>query len=142
MPFKMDCPHCHRTLNVTEKAFGKKVPCPNCKQPVTVPQWAESPADVAIAADDKTPMPHSPAGNRPSPPPIALARRRYITTPWIVLVIAGGIAAICAVVVVAALWLNMGNVKMCSNLGPQKSAQTFFKTERLSGNLGYFLSVC
>ena len=37
MSFKMDCPLCKRTLNVTEKAFGKTVPCPGCNQPVTVP---------------------------------------------------------------------------------------------------------
>ena len=37
MSFKMECPHCKRTLNVTEKAFGKTVPCPGCNQPVTVP---------------------------------------------------------------------------------------------------------
>lgn len=44
MSFKMDCPHCKRTLNVTEKAFGKTVPCPGCNQPVTVPQhWAPPP---------------------------------------------------------------------------------------------------
>ena len=38
MAFKMDCPHCKRTLNVTEKAFGKTVPCPGCNQPIQVPQ--------------------------------------------------------------------------------------------------------
>ena len=38
MSFKMDCPHCMRTLNVTEEAFGKTVPCPGCNQPVAVPR--------------------------------------------------------------------------------------------------------
>jgi hypothetical protein len=38
MSFKMDCPHCKRTLNVSEKAIGKTVPCPGCSQPVTIPQ--------------------------------------------------------------------------------------------------------
>ena len=42
MAFKMDCPHCMRTLNVTEKAMGRTVPCPGCDQPVAVP--AQSPA--------------------------------------------------------------------------------------------------
>jgi hypothetical protein len=37
MSFKMDCPHCMKTLNVTEKAMGKTVPCPGCNQPVTIP---------------------------------------------------------------------------------------------------------
>jgi len=43
MTFKMDCPHCMRKLNVTEKAFGKTVPCPGCNQPVKVPQSAAMP---------------------------------------------------------------------------------------------------
>ena len=38
MSFKMECPRCMKTLNVTEKAFGKTVPCPNCNQPIKVPQ--------------------------------------------------------------------------------------------------------
>jgi len=38
MSFKMECPRCMKTLNVTEKAFGKTVPCPGCNQPITVPQ--------------------------------------------------------------------------------------------------------
>jgi len=41
MAFKMDCPHCMRTLNVTETAMGKTIPCPGCHQPVAVPR--ESP---------------------------------------------------------------------------------------------------
>ncbi len=42
MAFKMDCPHCKRTLNVPEAAFGKTVPCPGCNQTLTVPQQPES----------------------------------------------------------------------------------------------------
>ncbi len=42
MAFKMDCPHCKKTLNVTEKALGRTVSCPGCSQPVTVPQQPES----------------------------------------------------------------------------------------------------
>jgi len=38
MFFKMDCPHCKRTLKITKKAFGKTVPCPGCSKPVKVPQ--------------------------------------------------------------------------------------------------------
>jgi len=40
MFFKMDCPHCKRSLNVTEKAFGKTVACPGCNQPINVPDLA------------------------------------------------------------------------------------------------------
>ena len=38
MAFEMKCPHCMKRLRVTEKAFGKTVPCPGCNRPVTVPQ--------------------------------------------------------------------------------------------------------
>jgi hypothetical protein len=38
MPFKIDCPHCNRVLNVTEKAYGKTLPCSGCNQPVAIPQ--------------------------------------------------------------------------------------------------------
>lgn len=40
MSFKINCPHCTRTLKVTELAFGKTLPCPGCKQPIHVPQPA------------------------------------------------------------------------------------------------------
>jgi hypothetical protein len=43
MSFKMNCPNCNRILNVTEKAFGKTVPCPGCNQPVTVSHPAQPP---------------------------------------------------------------------------------------------------
>jgi len=38
MAFKMVCPHCKKILNVTEKAFGRTVPCPGCNQPLTIPK--------------------------------------------------------------------------------------------------------
>jgi hypothetical protein len=51
MSFKMNCPHCGRTLNVTEPAFGQTVPCPGCNRPVEVPHPSEVPS----------PPPQSPA---------------------------------------------------------------------------------
>jgi hypothetical protein len=56
MSFKMDCPHCKRTLNVTEKAFGKTVPCPGCKQPVTLPRTIPPPP-VHQVATTVSPLP-------------------------------------------------------------------------------------
>ncbi len=38
MPFKMNCPHCKKTLNVNESLVGKTVPCPGCSQPIEVVQ--------------------------------------------------------------------------------------------------------
>ena len=42
MSFKINCPHCAKTLNVTEPAFGKTVSCPGCKQAITVPHPAQA----------------------------------------------------------------------------------------------------
>jgi len=36
MSFTITCPHCAKTLRVTEPAFGKTVPCPGCGQPIQV----------------------------------------------------------------------------------------------------------
>ena len=41
MSFKISCPHCSKTLNAPEDALGKVLPCPVCKQPVTIPQHSE-----------------------------------------------------------------------------------------------------
>ncbi len=53
MSFKISCPHCMRTLNVSERAIGQTVPCPGCNQPITVPQSfqpARQTSDVAAPA--------------------------------------------------------------------------------------------
>ena len=47
MVFKMACPHCMRKLNVTEKAFGRTVPCPGCNQPIKVPYPAAIPPSAS-----------------------------------------------------------------------------------------------
>jgi Zn-dependent protease with chaperone function len=44
MSVKMECPHCQRPLNVTEKAYGKTAPCPACGQPIMVPFPCQSSA--------------------------------------------------------------------------------------------------
>ena len=46
MAVKLGCPHCKRVLNVSDKAFGRTVPCPACKQPITV---RNKPAAAAAA---------------------------------------------------------------------------------------------
>ncbi len=89
MSFKISCPHCMRTLNVSERAIGQTVPCPGCNQPITVPQSfqpARQTSDVAAPAwpgaaqngDGMTPvaaptlppgMPPMPNGVPPAPPP-------------------------------------------------------------------------
>ena len=73
MSFKMDCPRCMKTLNVTEKAFGKTVPCPSCNQPIKVlqptqpsvqtggvagpPSWSGAEQNGHATPDTATPLP-------------------------------------------------------------------------------------
>ena len=74
MSFKMDCPHCKRTLNVTDKVFGKTVACPGCNQSFTVP--ASPPRSVVKKAQAVPPpsprqaygTPPVPIGVPPMPP--------------------------------------------------------------------------
>jgi hypothetical protein len=85
MAYKIDCPHCKSVLNVTEKTFGKSIPCPVCNGPIAV---AESPepsppptlqratampprAPVPQAADysDATPLAFLTAPPAPPAPP-------------------------------------------------------------------------
>ena len=66
MSFKMSCPHCKKTLNVPEKAFGKTAPCPYCKGQIEVPR---SPPQgvVPIAQAIQPPSPQQPARTTPLP---------------------------------------------------------------------------
>jgi hypothetical protein len=56
MTFEMDCPHCQRKLNVSEKAFGKTVSCPGCNQPIKILQPAARPPSPRPA------QPYAPMG--------------------------------------------------------------------------------
>jgi len=68
MSFKMNCPHCNRTLNVTEKAFGKTVPCPNpgCNGLIQVPSSPPHPV-VPKTQPIQAPLPQQPV-RTPLPP--------------------------------------------------------------------------
>ena len=72
MPFKMDCPHCGKTLNVVEKAYGKTLPCPGCNRPVAVPTPPESPSTSRAIEQCASPRvsQHAPE-TVASPPPLA-----------------------------------------------------------------------
>lgn len=72
MSFTITCPHCSKTLRVTEPAFGKTVPCPGCGQPIEVP-WPSASSQTAVPLlgsstgldCDAAPLP---AGMPPMPP--------------------------------------------------------------------------
>ena len=79
MSIQINCPHCNRVLNVTEKTYGKVLPCPGCQQRVTVPRpeplpqraRAESPAWSAVAPSEhaaSNAVRPLPAGMPPLPP--------------------------------------------------------------------------
>src|SRR5919109_1301458 len=42
MPIRLKCPHCKKGLAINDKMAGKKVLCPACKKPFSVPA---APAD-------------------------------------------------------------------------------------------------
>lgn len=47
MSFNVACPNCKQVLNVTEKAYGKTLPCPGCRQPMVVPNGPPPPQPAA-----------------------------------------------------------------------------------------------
>ena len=74
MSFKMDCPHCRRTLNVTEKALGRTLPCPGCNQPVAVPSHEPKSVPLTCLAEPKARLlPVTQTTQATSPPPIQAA---------------------------------------------------------------------
>ncbi len=87
MSFNMDCPHCKKILNVTEKAYGKTLPCPDCHKPVKIPpnpgsRSATPPSDVdtsqpsvsqEISPTPLLPMP--PTSGTPSLTPLSTSTR-------------------------------------------------------------------
>ena len=80
MTFRMACPHCKRTLKVTEPAFGKTVPCPGCNQPIKVPHPTAVPSTAPVQARcavdwrRREPRSRSPAG--------AVARLNALHARW------------------------------------------------------------
>ena len=91
MAFQMACPHCMKRLNVTEKAFGKTVPCPGCNQPLTIPQQPEAILPQHAARVQAAPQHGSPGTGRwgevPQQPaniqaaPMAVARPPAVVAP-------------------------------------------------------------
>lgn len=69
MAFQMECPHCKQKLHVTEKAFGKLLPCPGCSKPFEVPQ------PPASSSRDR------PVGHDAAPQRVSLPIRREETAP-------------------------------------------------------------
>jgi len=111
MAFKMDCPHCKKTLNVTEAAFGRTLPCPRCNQPVTVPEQPESlPPLRPVQASSSEPQNVSGRTRKPAQTgtPTKQRLQQGISAvkekPWILAPVAAGLAAVLLIV----LWLFLG----------------------------------
>ena len=67
-------PHCKRTLNVSERAFGKTVPCPGCGQPVTAPRQSMPLQPMCPVEPKAQPLRVVQATHAASPPPTRNAR--------------------------------------------------------------------
>jgi cation transport ATPase len=57
MPIQVTCPKCLKRFQVSDKFAGKSGPCPNCKNPIKIPE--ESEAVVIHAPDDGAPKDRS-----------------------------------------------------------------------------------
>lgn len=66
MAFQMKCPHCVKMLKFTENAFGKTLPCPGCRNPVTIPKQPEMCSPQA--ASQRVPLGASREGEVPQRP--------------------------------------------------------------------------
>jgi transcription elongation factor Elf1 len=64
MAIKFNCPHCNKPRVARESQAGKRAPCPDCKQVLTIPSPVGQPADLeALAAEalaDKKAEPEPP----------------------------------------------------------------------------------
>jgi len=69
MVFQVNCPHCKKVLNVTEKAFGRTLPCPGCSKPVTVPQQPTIRSPQAASTFQAAPRRDLPSDSRGSEVP-------------------------------------------------------------------------
>jgi hypothetical protein len=73
MPITLGCPSCGKRFRARDESAGKRVKCPYCGAPVSVPTSQESavasaPTD-AIPAPASKPVPPAPPPGRPVPPP-------------------------------------------------------------------------
>jgi hypothetical protein len=70
VPITLGCPSCGKRFRARDESAGKRVKCPYCSAPVSVPTSSES--AVAAAPTDalpKTPAVPAPPPGRPVPPP-------------------------------------------------------------------------
>ncbi len=44
MPIKFDCPECGKPLSIKDELAGRRIKCPRCSEPVTVPEEEEEEA--------------------------------------------------------------------------------------------------
>ena len=82
MPFKIHCPGCNRALDVPDRALGKTLPCPICKQPIAVPR--SQPSEAGVHSGPSSPGSPEPAVPATSAKPMTTAReqaRPHPTTP-------------------------------------------------------------
>lgn len=67
MTIKFRCPSCGVTLNVKDSLAGRKAPCPQCRQTVTIPGASPASVDGAKATDGAKAAAAAPAGAARAP---------------------------------------------------------------------------
>src|SRR5258708_6777788 len=78
------CPHCDNPLRVKDEVAGKRVKCPACSKPITVPAASDLTA-AASRSNKPSPVPASgpPPGEERTLPPKAFAQSRPSDAPTI-----------------------------------------------------------
>ncbi|AMV18425.1 MotA/TolQ/ExbB proton channel family protein [Planctomyces sp. SH-PL14] len=120
MYFKFNCPHCERSLKVSQDRSGKKVACPYCHNSLVVPDlpadaaapsapgefnWSALAAQTAAGASAVTDAAGRSAAGRPRESmPIGSARSHSSAGSDVSLVTSGAIGFVCASLLFAALY--------------------------------------
>jgi RsiW-degrading membrane proteinase PrsW (M82 family) len=60
MPISITCPACAKRLKARDELASKLLPCPNCKQPVLVPQPEDDIANYLLQSDEPAAAPAAP----------------------------------------------------------------------------------
>ena len=79
MTITTNCPSCDRQLRVKDELAGKKVRCPECKEPVAI-DAAEEPAEEPAEETTERPASTAKSGElaRSCPDPEAFERAQYM----------------------------------------------------------------
>jgi RsiW-degrading membrane proteinase PrsW (M82 family) len=81
MPLSVTCPGCGKRLKAPDALAGRRLPCPNCKEPVQLPAAAEEDAAAYLLAGDADAPPSEQHEEPPPEAPEPAPPRRRRATP-------------------------------------------------------------